>query len=289
MSPTINLFFFLVGLCALMAHGRVGRPSPSEIEEFARQTLARHDVKSEAEMREAEMRDLTSSTDSDNSSSWTSSYNSSWSWNSSWSSWSWNSTSSWWNSYFSFNLSECDNILMSSSWSSSSWTSTFDSTAYFDCICDCDLFRLNLSISLFCNYQNVSEVMTSCYSSDADTTCDSSCSGVSVFEYYECVWPLYYEAFNSYGICDAMSTNLTDDGCAIENTTAWDQYCDFFFYSTGDTTIAPTAVPTAVPTVQPTSVTDDADEEVSGSSAFPSSPVSLFSVLVMVALAVFGL
>mmetsp|Transcript_5167 Transcript_5167/g.7635 ORF Transcript_5167/g.7635 Transcript_5167/m.7635 type:complete len:275 (-) Transcript_5167:226-1050(-) len=274
MSPTINLFSFLVGLCALMVHGRVGRPSPSEIEEFARQTLARHDVKSEAEMREAEMRDLTSSTDSGNSSSWTSSYNSSWS------SWSWNSTS-WWNSsYFSFNLSECDNIPMSSS----SWTSTFDSTAYFDCLCDCDLFRLNVSISLFCNYQNVSEVMTSCYSSDADTTCDSSCSGVSVFEFYECVWPLYYEAFNSYGICDAMSTNLTD-GCAIENTTAWDQYCD----STGDTTIAPTAVPTAVPTVQPTSVTDDADEEVSGSSAFPSSPVSLFSVLVMVALAAFGL
>eukprot|EP00639_Heterosigma_akashiwo_P018474 CAMPEP_0206396844 /NCGR_PEP_ID=MMETSP0294-20121207/23050_1 /ASSEMBLY_ACC=CAM_ASM_000327 /TAXON_ID=39354 /ORGANISM="Heterosigma akashiwo, Strain CCMP2393" /LENGTH=220 /DNA_ID=CAMNT_0053851699 /DNA_START=63 /DNA_END=725 /DNA_ORIENTATION=+ len=149
--------------------------------------------------------------------------------------------------------------------SSSTASPSYSAEEYYGCACNCDAFTFDInSTSIFCSYQTLTEATTACYSSDTVTTCEDECSEVGWFESFDCTWAIYHTMLYAYGVCSSSDSldSADDSGCVYQASGT------FFF---DDDTSMDTACEDYI------------------DSAFPTSPVSLLSVFVVSALAVFGL
>jgi len=163
---------------------------------------------------------------------------------------------------------ECG-LLGGSSSSSAAPTTTpsYSAEGLYGCTCNCDAWSMNFNVSsLFCNYQTLTEATTACYSSDAVTTCEDNCSDIGYFEAFDCMWAVMHVLYSAFGLCSSSDSldSSDDSGCAEVASGS-------MFFSSDST----------MDTVCEDYETTD--------SAFPTSPVSLLSVFVVSALAVFGL
>mmetsp|Transcript_21297 Transcript_21297/g.39876 ORF Transcript_21297/g.39876 Transcript_21297/m.39876 type:complete len:230 (+) Transcript_21297:80-769(+) len=173
-------------------------------------------------------------------------------------------------SSYSSLFDECGIVGGSSSSSTgapSTSTPTWSTEEIYDCACNCDAWSLDFNASsLFCSYQTLTEATTACYSSDAVTTCEDNCSDIGYFEAFDCMWAVMHVLYSAFGLCSSSDSldSSDDSGCAEVASGS-------MFFSSDST----------MDTVCEDYETTD--------SAFPTSPVSLLSVFVVSALAVFGL
>eukprot|EP00639_Heterosigma_akashiwo_P005468 CAMPEP_0194587122 /NCGR_PEP_ID=MMETSP0292-20121207/18936_1 /TAXON_ID=39354 /ORGANISM="Heterosigma akashiwo, Strain CCMP2393" /LENGTH=223 /DNA_ID=CAMNT_0039443253 /DNA_START=88 /DNA_END=759 /DNA_ORIENTATION=+ len=154
-----------------------------------------------------------------------------------------------------------------SSSSAPTTTPSYSAEELYTCVCNCDAWSLDFNAtSLFCTYQTLTEATTACYSSDAVTTCEDECSDAGAFESFDCTWAVLHALLSAFGMCSSIDSldSEDDSGCAY--------VASGNIYFSDDSTMD--------------TVCEDYETT---DSAFPTSPVSLLSVFVVSALAVFGL